>query len=140
MAAVARYVWDESDWPILRVDAPPQPADDRSFQELLDWYGSVLLRGQPFVLTFELGLGAPLTVERRDQLRRHTSEHAPLIAKHQSGLAIVAKSAYQRAMARALFWIVKPPCPTEVFENWDAARAWATERVRGAEPASAVAR
>ena len=129
MSEAGRYVYDESSWPIVRVNAPATPADERGFSELLHRYTETLLRGQPFVMLFELGVGAPLSADRRDELRRHAREHQPLLAARQRGLGMVARSAYHRATARALLWIVKPPYPVEIFSDWESARCWAARRL-----------
>jgi hypothetical protein len=134
MADSGRYVWDESEFPLVRVEAPQTPADAQRFQELLDWYSRILKRGLPFVMLFELGRGVSLSVERRDQIRRHALAHGALITAHQRGLGIVAMSAYQRAMARALLWMVKPPCPAELFAAWQPAREWAKHQMLGSAP------
>jgi hypothetical protein len=128
MSEAGRYVCDESDWPLVRVQAPAVAADESGFRELLDRYTGLLRRGKPFVLMFELGVGAPLSAERRDELRRHAREHHHLLVRNQSGLVIVARSAFHRATARALIWLVRPPYPVEVSSDWQSARSWAMKR------------
>jgi hypothetical protein len=136
----AEYVWDDSEWPLVRVGAPLLPAEDREFARLLERYADALRRGQPFVILFELGLGAPLSAERRDELRRHAKRHHSLLVANQYGVGIVARSAYQRATARALIWIIKPPYPIEIFADWASAQRWAAHRLAPATSRAVAAR
>jgi hypothetical protein len=126
------YQWDESAWPIVRVAAPRVAASDAEYDSLLSRYTDALERG-PLVMLFEFGLGAALSPERRDQLRRHARTHDRLLASMQLGLGIIARSAFHRASARALIWLVSPPYPVQLFADWGPAELWAAERLRSRE-------
>lgn len=125
MSTLVSYLWDESKWPVVRLDLPKQSMTRTELDAFLVRYSRLFERKQPFVLLFELGAGAPFSAEYRDVLRRYTREHEAEIAEHQRGVGIVATSGFHRATARALLWIVQPPFVVELFTDWPSAYRWA---------------
>jgi hypothetical protein len=118
------FEYDESRWPIVRVICPNTLVDDATFERHLQGLTKYLERRCPLVFVIELGLASNLSVQQRERIRRHETEHRVLISQFQRGKAIVARSAFQRAMIRAVFWLVRSPNPTLAFASVESAVAW----------------
>lgn len=131
MSAPSAYVFDESQSPIVRIVIPSPPASEAEFEKLLVWHRVQLGRQRPFAVLFELASGAGVSVERRERIRRHTRELEPALREYQCALGIVVASAYQRALASAVLWIAKPPCPARIFVDRESGFEWARARLSG---------
>ena len=137
MSASSAYVYDESQSPIVRIVVPSPAAPDADFERLLAWHREELGRRRPFAVLFELSNGAGVSVERRERIRRHTREHEIAVREYQCALGVVVGSAYQRALASAVLWIAKPPCPARIFVDRESGLEWARARMaapRAADP------
>jgi len=134
-----RHPWDESAWPVVRLDLPEDALTREEFDGILVRYQRILDRGQSFVLLFEIGVGPGFNAQYRDELRRFTRKHERAIAATQRAVGIIASSGFHRASARALVWLVQPPYAVEMFDDWAEAQRWAKIAVR-AEPADGARR
>ena len=119
------FEYDESGWPILRVVCPDTLVDDQTFERHLQRLTTYLERRRALVFVIELGGASNLSVPQRERIRRHEVEHRALIAQFRRGRAVIARSAFQRAMIRAVFWLAQSPSPTEAFSNVESALDWA---------------
>ena len=119
------FQYDESDWPIVRVVSPSGRVEDAMLARNFERMAGYLERRQPLVFIIELGTGTALSVQQRDQIRRHEEQHRDLIAQFQRGIGIVIRSTFQRAMIGAIFWLIRSPSPTETFADVESAKLWA---------------
>jgi hypothetical protein len=121
----ASFEYDESEWPIVRIVAPPGLVDDAEFARNFQRMTAYLERRQPLVFVIELHTGTNLSVQQRDAIRRHEDQQRGLIAQFQRGIAIVTHSTFQRAMINAIFWLVRSASPTQAFSDVASAKVWA---------------
>lgn len=119
------FEYDESEWPIVHITSPNGALDDASLERNFRSMTAYLERRQPLVFVIELGSSSTLSVPQRDAIRRHEAEQRDLIAQYQRGVAVVTKSAFQRAMINAIFWLIRSPSSTEAFSDVDSAKTWA---------------
>lgn len=120
----ARFQYDESEWPLVHILAPDGAARDDQLADNFRKMTGYLERRQPLVFVIELSAGSSLSVQQRDQIRRHEEQQRSLIAQFQRGIAIVAHSKFQRAMINAIFWLVRSPSPTQAFSDVVSAKIW----------------
>jgi len=133
----AGFDYDDSDWPVVRIGSPKTVADDATFERHIQRLTAYLERRKPLVFVIELHDATSLSVEQRDRIRRHEAERRDLIARYQRGMAIVVRSSFQRAMIKAVFWLIESPSPTQAFATIEAAMSWA-RALLGQQPPSVV--
>jgi hypothetical protein len=121
----ASFVYDESEWPIVRIVTPAGVVDDAQFSRNFQRMTAYLERRQPLIFVIELHAGTNLSVKQRDEIRRHEEQQRALIAQFQRGIAIVTHSTFQRAMINAIFWMIRSPSPTQAFSDAESAKIWA---------------
>jgi hypothetical protein len=119
------YLYDESEWPVVRVVPPEGAISDTEFARHLQRLTGFLERRQRMVFVVEWRLDAALSTEQRDKIRSHEQQHRALVGQYQAGMAIVVHSAFQRAMVAAVVWLVRSPSPTQVFSSLEGALTWA---------------
>jgi hypothetical protein len=119
------FEYDESEWPIVRIQTPGGAVDDVEFERNFQRLTAYLERRQQLVFVIELHTGTNLTVKQRDEIRRHEERQRALITQFQRGIAIVAHSKFQRAMINAIFWLIRSPSPTQAFSDVESAKVWA---------------
>jgi len=110
------------------VVTPPAQLTDALLDGLLSELVEHLLRGQPYVLLFDLSTTAIPTAIQRRKLAEHMATYKATIEDVVRGIAIVAPNALVRGMVTALFWLVPPPIASHMCGT----RAEASEWARGA--------
>lgn len=118
------FQYDESEWPLVHIVVAAGAVADEQLADNFRKMTGYLERRQPLVFVIELHAGSNLSVQQRDQIRRHEEQQRSLIAQFQRGVAIVTHSKFQRAMINAIFWLIRSPSPTQAFSDVDSAKVW----------------
>jgi hypothetical protein len=114
------------------VVTPPAQLTDALVDALLSELAEHLLRGEPYVLLFDLSAtGLPNATQRR-KLAEHMATHEAIIRNVVRGIAIVAPNPLVRGMVTALFWVVPPPIASHMCGSHAEALEWA----RGVMPSA----
>jgi hypothetical protein len=107
------------------VVTPPAKLTDALVDTLLSELTEHLMRGEPYVLLFDLSTTAVPNAFQRRKLAEHMATHDATIRNLVRGLAIVAPNPLVRGMVTAMFWIVPPPVPSHMCGSHAEAIAWA---------------
>jgi hypothetical protein len=124
-----RFALRDGDFVVV---TPPAQLTDALVDALLAELAEHLMRGEPYVLLFDLSTTrVPNAIQRR-KLAEHMATHEATIRSLVRGLAIVAPNALVRGMVTAMFWIVPPPVASHMCGSHAEAIEWA----RGVMPSA----
>jgi hypothetical protein len=116
--------YDDSDWPIVVVRAPPRALSAAEFRAHLDHVDRAFARRQPFGLLADARGARFSAIERRmaaQRIRENYWRHPGLLR----GLAVVLNPGrVQRGLFIAIQALARPPYPMLPFEDPSDARRW----------------
>jgi len=116
--------YDESEWPIFRVEMPPVTLSPEAFDAHLDRCSKLYTRGQPFCMLIDMGNHPPLGAIRRKAIAERMVEDGRRFPGVMLGCALVVRSATSSGGVTAINWVAQPEYPFTAFEAMDEARAW----------------
>lgn len=117
-----RFAAREGSFVVVR---PPAQLTDALVDAVIAELTEHLLRGEPYVLLFDLSTTGLLTAVQRKKLAEHMSTHDGVIRKVVRGIAIIAPNPLIRGMVTAMFWLVPPPIPCHMCGSQADACTWA---------------
>src|SRR5580700_7330640 len=116
--------YDESEWPIFRVNMPPVARSDAAFQAHLDVCSEHYKRGRPFCMLIDMGDHPPLGAVKRKAVADRMTEDGQRFPGVMLGCALVVQSAPARGGVTAINWIAQPQYRFIAFGDSREARAW----------------
>lgn len=121
--AQVRTWFDDKAWPLLKITLPPEPSDEEAVQylKLLKGYRE---RREPYCILLDLSRATSFSPRQRKMQADHIREGLPITRIYLKGIAFVAESALKRGMITAIYWLVKPSAPHEIFPTKKEAEAW----------------
>lgn len=130
--------YDESQWPIVQLNIPPQPTR-QDVDGLLTRLDSIFARQDPFaaVLTTNVSDDAPLKQDKEasKKMMQWIKEKKPLFTEYCQGIVYVIENAPGRYATMKVFSKVAGPrmygCPINVTQSTEDAYAWATQQLQG---------
>lgn len=132
---VGGWIFDETEWPILKILCPSSHTDD-DFDAYLEQLSSYRGRGEPYVICYDTQDGRALPATQR----KKQTDYVEMIKMKKPvlmlGFAAVAHNAVQRGVMTAIFWMQNSPWPMKVFGHTEPAMEWLKERLAegGIEP------
>ena len=128
-----RWTSNETDWPIVRLELPPEARvreiDHDSFYGLIE---ALLAKGGRFATLQDMRPVGIMDPMRRKRYTDWVRAREPALRRHLIAHAMVVDSNLQRGVTTAVLWVVEPPVPIQQFTDPDEARAWLKEKVSSA--------
>ena len=128
--------YDDSEWPLVKVQMPPVALSAEAFQAHLDECSARYTRGDRFCLLIDMGSYPPFDAVMRRAVAERMTEDARRYPGRLLGCAIVSKSERAQGNVTAINWVAKPPYRFAAFESVEQARAWLTQLLRGEDSPS----
>ncbi len=125
---MGRIIVDVALWPLVCVTLPPAATDDE-VREYLDALRVLRERREPYALIIDANASRGFTPKQRRLQADYIDSGIELSRRYLKAFAFVAASPVQRGMLTAVFWLIRPAWPHEVFRSMDEAKAWARSRV-----------
>jgi hypothetical protein len=125
---MARIRIDESTWPILVVTLPEQASDDEVGAYLTE-LGGFRARRTDFALIVDASDSRGFSAKQRQMQAEYIEAGIDISRRHLKAFAFVARSAPQRGVLTAIFWLGRPAWPHRVFASVSDARVWCEEKL-----------
>ena len=124
-ATVSAIEFDESDWPLLRINFTAGP-NDEEFDAYLRRYDEVYVRrGQRYGLMMVVHAGMPMTkTAHAKQQAEWIGNNEDVVRRLCAGIAFVLPSPLHRGVLRAILWMQGLPVPYKVFDDPQTGRVW----------------
>ena len=119
-------MYDKSKWPIIKVTPPTNVSDEdiiNALEEFVD-YITNQKKGERYGVVLDLRNTKGITVRQRKMITDNMDGMKDYARLYCAGSAMVFDSPLLRGMLTAIFWITKPPYPTQVFKTLEDADAW----------------
>ena len=123
------YIFDESQWPLVRVTVPAD-VDLCGVEGYLAHVDRLLARRQPYVIVLDARGSQAMDAPCRQLLRDHRRRIFIEAQRYQLAMAFVVESAIQRAILGAILWVAPEPSPSKTFRTAEDAEAWATAHLK----------
>ena len=120
----SHVVYDDSDWPIFRVQIPERALTSTEFRAHVARLSAAAERGEPYGLLIDALKAPPLNASERQLIAdslRFTARRHPGILR---GVAVCLESAISRGGLTAITWLARPPYPMKGFESVASANVW----------------
>jgi hypothetical protein len=137
MEAPSKYVIDRSRWPLVVLTVPATDPDMPAYERHLVELRALTDSREPFVLVLDARAGGSIPPDQRERLRRHRRETFHERQMYQRAFAMIAESAFQRAVLQAILWLAPEPCPAKIFSTMAEAEAWVTPFLRSGAASAA---
>lgn len=122
---------DVSEWPVVVVTPPPEPANEPMLEAFMnDWVTKTRHRAGSYVCVLDLRRSGHMSPAQRRTLTDWMNKSRDGLARTCLGTALIFDSALLRAMLTAVFWAFRPPYPTQVFSTRHEAIGWAKLRTQ----------
>lgn len=126
-APVASW-FDDSAWPILKVRLPPYPSDD-DLAHYFQLLASFRNRREPYGLLMDVTYARYFSPRQRKMQAEYIREGLPISRIYLKGIAYVAETALKRGAITAIYWLVPPASPYQIFAQRTEAERWLVERL-----------
>jgi hypothetical protein len=115
--------FDDSSWPILKVRLPPYPSDEdlTHYFQLLASYRN---RRQPYGLLMDVTHARSFSPTQRRMQAEYIRDGLPLSRIYLKAIAYVAETALKRGAITAIYWLVPPASPYQIFGQRAEADRW----------------
>jgi hypothetical protein len=126
--------YDDSSWPLFRIDLPPAAMNPDAFESYLDRVDHLFLRGERFAILIDARKAPVHTANERKQCAERMRRSFQLYPTLLAAMGIVLSTPVQRGIFTAINWLAGPTFPTRAFGSQMEASAWLLEMVKGTAP------
>ena len=123
-------MYDKSKWPVIKVTPPTNVSNEdiiKILEEFVEFI-SVEKKGERYGVVQDLRNTKGITSQQRKLITDNINGMKDYAAQYCVGSAMVFDSPVLRGMLTAIFWITKPPYPTQVFKTIEDAEDWIQSR------------
>jgi hypothetical protein len=119
-------MYDKSKWPIIKMVSPTSISDEELIKTLGEFvdYITVQKKDERYGVILDLRDTKGITTQQRKMITDNMDGMKDYAILYCVGSAMVFDSPVLRGMLKAIFWITKPPYPTQVFKTLEDAEGW----------------